>query len=243
MRAIEVKALVIILAVFLFLAGLFLIQYSSRSIEKLNQTKRYTRMNSWNITGYFEKGEILALDLYAGRDWSIGPVPAEPLEPFPVYINISVRAPDGGLAIFHCNYSGEVQSSWAMQTLFLTPVNVSVIYTNTSCLDVGSCGVISEAPVYAMFGRAEEDGNFTVTVNEDVLIWFPLSDDPPMKMDLLGYVRFYEFPYASFFYLGVSLFVLDGIILFIYMVLRIRRVAGFQRRRLSGGRSRYLGRR
>lgn len=238
----EIKALVIVLAFFLFLAGIILIQHSSRSVERIVQTRNYTRMNSWNITGYFERGEILALDLFAGTNWAIGPLPGE-LEFFPVYINISVKAPDEGLAIFYCNYSGEYQGSWAMHTIFLTPISVNVTYANTSCLDVGSSGVIGEAPVYAMFGRVEENGNFTITV-DSVLVWKVTEpSDPPRKMDLLGYVRVYEYPYTSLFYLGSSLFVCDGIVLFVYMVFRRLKIVSFQRRRLSSARSRYSGRR
>lgn len=220
----NVEALV--LASVLFIASISLVALSFYAIEKPISNRNYVKTNSWNVTGFFEKGEFLAFDLYAGGDWATGPLPSEE---FSVYINISVVAPDGGMALFLCNYSGFLQISGSVSTLFLIPVGVDVISLNTSYLDVGYVGVIGEAESYALFGETKMDGNFSVVVDrESVTDFFFLSDDPPRKLNLLGYRR--EFPYSFLLPLSWFFVVCGGIVIGFVVkrkwVARRRRVAG-----------------
>ncbi|MBX5329136.1 MAG: hypothetical protein QHH18_04685 [Candidatus Bathyarchaeota archaeon] len=166
------------LSVLLLVIGLGLTVFSSQSFENVNIKKSYNSANVWNVTGYVEEDDVIAIDLKASNEWS-KIISGEETEIFPVDINITVFSSNGENASLICHYEVYLEP---LQTPILSPLNVSSGETvQNRFLDIKYSG---PAGGYLRLGRVNVAGNITVVVSSQSVWENFLSTYAPRKLTL-----------------------------------------------------------
>lgn len=195
----------------LLLVGLSSIVISFQTVTKFNLVKSFDRVGTWSVSGSFDAKELLTFMIFPDSQWSLM-VPSE--EEYPVVINMSVLAPDGGIANLSSIYTVTYVQSGLLPSIVLSPVNFSIVEVNTTCLGFSSLYTTDEVAGVLFIGDVKVGGNFTVVVDETSIKenFYP-SERPPRKLTLRGYVRDVEYPGILFLPVGCVFVFLSIVVL------------------------------
>ncbi|MEM2105274.1 MAG: hypothetical protein QXV21_02230 [Candidatus Bathyarchaeia archaeon] len=205
----------VFLSVLLLIVGLGLTAFSFQSFENINIKRSYNSANAWDVTGYAEEGDVIAIDLKASNEWS-KIIPGEETEIFSVDMNITVFSSNGENASLICYYEVYLEP---LQTPILSPLNVS----SGETIPHGFLNINYSGPTggYLRLGRVNVAGNITVVISSQSVWENFLSTYAPRKLTLAVCEFSIVRPY--FFLLPIGLiFVVSSCVVFWFKVRRRR---------------------
>jgi hypothetical protein len=178
----KIVAIALCLSLILFIAGFGLVAFSNTAVTTTIPTESAyggNTANSWEVSEPFQANETLVLYIQPGDDWgSVSAAEANGTFPiqvkFPVQLNVTFQASDGGGASFSCWYNftrARQIYDGGLSALTLTLLNATVIENNASqslepvsncnavsCLvkaDVNVTASLDKTSVYYNFGSVE----------------------------------------------------------------------------------------
>ena len=183
------------LGIFLVILGFSLLGVSNITIAGSKSVTVCQGNFVWSVTGHFNRGEKMTVDVIAPNNWSrfVG------VEGRTVLINVSITAPDDGRVDFMSYFYVYVDQYDNPHTPLLLLRNAS------TSINAGSSNVapLSVEKIQDYIGGiANENGNFTVTVDEQSILNYFASTDPPRRIWLMRKDKD-SFHYASLLPFGV----------------------------------------
>jgi hypothetical protein len=183
------------LGIFLVILGLSLLGVSNITIAGSKTVEVCQGNFVWSVTGHFNRDEKMTVVVEAANNWSsfVG------LEGRTVLINVSITGPDDGRVDFVSNFYAYLDQSFSVSTPLLLLRNAST-FINAGSSNVAPLSVDKIQDYIG--GIANEDGNFTVIVDEQSILSNFGSTSPPRRISLDRKDRD-SFPYASLLPFGV----------------------------------------
>ncbi|MCL6578906.1 MAG: hypothetical protein K6T73_05895 [Candidatus Bathyarchaeota archaeon] len=201
------------LSVLLVIVGLGFIAFSVQVFESRSIKKSYSSSNVWTVTGYVEKGDVIAIDLKASYEWGTI-IAGEEVEIFPAEINITVVSSNGESVNLTCRYEVFLEQQ---QTPILSPQNVSLSEASRDgFLDVNVSGPLNG---FLKLGRIDVSDNLTIVVSQQSVWENFLSTAAPKKLTLSTYEIQVERPYIFLLPAGL-VFVVSSVFVFLFRVRR-----------------------
>jgi len=173
-----------------------------KSEVKWTEPNPTTSYDSWNVSRYFEEGDLIKASVSPASDWVEDPfLSPDPLTPYPykvVWVNIT--NPFGSESEFYCEFVKPSGSN----VLFLYNVTV----TESNGLLVGANASLEGEG--GIVGKTMSAGEYTAS------ILAPMLYSPPVAFTFSKGERitWIEWPYSNFLYMGVAIAFLGAILLF-----------------------------
>jgi len=170
------------------------IHYQKTDID-WNDSNSATKENSWNVTRFFTKGDLIKVEITPAIDWSNqfdAPTPEVPYPSKGVFVNIT--DPLGQMTEYFCTF---VQQQANSHTLFLYDLEI----TESHGLLVGSNSSIPKK--YGITGEVMTSGNHTAWV------WAVLPGGKQSAPSAIIFLKgkrttSVEYPYSYFVYVGIA---------------------------------------
>ena len=208
-----------VLIILLLIVGVGLISMSFQPFENIKTRTSRPKYHSWSVSGWVEKGQVIAIDLKASSRW--GTIrPGEEMEVFDARLNFTILCEGVGNVNVTCYY--EVFLFPNEPTPVLSPKNVSIYSSSADFLDFRKSGPVDG---FLAIGLVKVSGNFTLILDSETVWENFLSTDAPARLTLVVYDVITGYPYLLFLPVGLSLLGIGAYMLILKSRLNRRRTS------------------
>lgn len=192
------KKWVLALAVIILLSGLILLSNSNLAKEDRRTVDINSAAENWQVSAQYPSGDDVILGITKGENWDL--IFADPSNSdLEVSFNITVEDPNGGHSLYQIFYVGPGPQYTPDPGSMDYPMTMTKVeHLAGDCL-TGDPQIMSEELI--KFGRAKEDGIFTVKILRETL-W---TSGTPESLTLYRELVKREFPQAYLFPWGLGL--------------------------------------
>ena len=194
------KKILVICGAILLLSGMVSISSSQIIQEKKRLETIAYEMDSWEVSGNFEEGDMLVVD-FTPALWKRHELPDD-VRPYPYkFVRIEITSPKNETTVF------DITLMWPDGAQL--PVVYSINLTGQDGLDITD-------PIMEVRGVVMDSGQYTARIPEYGL--WPPESDPPTWIAARKEIVEREYPFAFLLPVGIVLGILGGVTLLVGII-------------------------